>query len=334
MDRIRLGLEIWMAAALLAGCIPAETTLPTMTLTGQPASTTTRPSDTATPVIPTLTPTLHPSATSTPIFTPPSETPSDTPTPSSTDLLQTMVASYPAKISSSYPSTDQKWRVEVVVYNECTQDMSDPNSYEALKLVDLTSGAETLIEDQLLYCGGIGAGGLAGLFWSPNSRYFYYSDAAFGRPDGGCFGWQTPISRLDVTTHMTEGRTGQISPDHTTITAWSEKDIVIWQVNSDKAAHVPAAGSAGAIIALAWEPDRQSFVYLQMDYDPANACMPVGNTSVVRVDLPDFRQTVLFTADAPGYDGVSWDAQNSIRLSTLQGEIWSYNFVTKELTQP
>jgi len=127
-------------------------------------------------------------------------------------IIQTVAASYPAKSRSSYPSPDQKWRADVVVYNECTQTMADTNSYEVLKLIDLSNGSEKIIENELINCGGIGASGLDGLFWSANSRYFYYTDAAVGVPDGGCLNWQRPITRLDVTTLKTDDRTGYVSP--------------------------------------------------------------------------------------------------------------------------
>jgi hypothetical protein len=38
----------------------------------------------------------------------------------------------------------------------------------------MDDGAETPIDSQLNLCGsGLGAYGLGGWFWSPNSRYFY-----------------------------------------------------------------------------------------------------------------------------------------------------------------
>ena len=54
-----------------------------------------------------------------------------------------------------------------------------PNAYEVLKIAPWT------VETQLLYCGGIGASGLEGKFWSPDSRFFYYTNAREGWPDGG-----------------------------------------------------------------------------------------------------------------------------------------------------
>ena len=325
---------------LLAGCTAQPgTQTDSRTPTLQPATATTGAKNTATPPVASQTPSPYPTTTHTPTPFVPTETPTYEPDLSGTATVQAVVTAYPPQIRTSYPSPDQKWRAEVVVYNECPQTiadseaMMDRNSYEALKLINLTDGSERVVEDELLYCGGIGAGGLDGLFWSANSRYFYYTDAAFGMPDGcGAF-WQRPTWRLDVTTFNSEGRSGTLSPNHDLIAGWSANEIVVWEINSDQTTHLAAAGSEGSIIGLAWSPDEQAIAYLQMVMDPASDCLPAGKTRVVRVDLSSGKQEVVLVADAPGYDGISWDTPDSLQLSDLQGNIWRYNFVTHEVTQ-
>lgn len=259
--------------------------------------------------------------------------PTFTPATSGTDAVETVVATNQPKVRASYPSPDGKWQVDVTVYNECTENNHQTPSYEELVLVDLASGSQSPFEGELLNCGGIGAGGLDGLFWSANSRYFYYSTAAFSSPDGCAFGWTRPITRLEVDTMVTEYRTGIVSPDHSLITSWGGNTITVWEVESDQETELDTADPAGSVIGLAWAPDGKGFVYLENEPGDTDMCIPSGKSTVVRVDLPSYTQQVLLTADASGYDGVGWDQPDSIRLSDLQGNQWRYNLVTRELTQ-
>lgn len=64
----------------------------------------------------------------------------------------------------------------------------EENAYEQLKLIQIDNSVAKIVDNQLRSCGGLGAFGLAGLFWSPNSSYFYYTNAREGVPDG-CGYW-------------------------------------------------------------------------------------------------------------------------------------------------
>lgn len=87
---------------------------------------------------------------------------------------------------ASYSSPDNQWRVDIIIY-DCVQVAGgvDSNAYEQLNLFEVSTGATQVIDSQLQNCGGLGAAGLDGRFWSSNSQYFYYKDARVGVPDMG-----------------------------------------------------------------------------------------------------------------------------------------------------
>ncbi len=178
---------------LLAGCtlksepnatqITVELTVstPAWTPTGtnKPATTDTQtPAPTATPTSST-TPRQTATATRTPIlFSSPTA-----------DLAATVIALEQPRLYNSFPSPDGVWRTDVLIY-DCVKTFGGyeaggyENAYDQLRLINLVTGDDKLADEQLQYCGGIGAYGLEGLFWSSNSRYFYYITAREGVPGG------------------------------------------------------------------------------------------------------------------------------------------------------
>lgn len=83
-------------------------------------------------------------------------------------------------------------------------------AYETLALVRVTDGDETVVDSQLINCGGLGAFGLDGIGWSPDSRTFDFTNAREGTPDGATATeeWVRPVLRLDVTTKSVESVPG------------------------------------------------------------------------------------------------------------------------------
>jgi hypothetical protein len=182
-----------------------------------------------------------PAATATP-----SPKPTDTKVPTPDDVatahfivtgsINDIVATVQPMILASYPSPDGKWRVDIIRY-DCMdypyQDYVGSIAYEQLKIVNLSDGTEQIVEDQLQSCGGVGAFGLDGLYWSPSNRYFYYSDWREGTPDGGCGSYLSlPIYRLDTVTEeiITIGGS-HISPDQTKLAMWQKSEIVIGDIH-------------------------------------------------------------------------------------------------------
>ena len=122
---------------------------------------------------------------------------SSLPTPAP-DVVAAVVALSQPQIHAVYPSPDHKWQAEVVIHACVQTGDGEVNAYEQLRLVRTSDGAETVVAGQLRNCGGLGTYGLEGLHWSADSRYFYYTDAREGVPDGSESGWERPVYRLEI----------------------------------------------------------------------------------------------------------------------------------------
>ncbi len=302
---------------LIGSCRPLATSEPSV-----PAFTATLQATKPTPPAMTAIFTPRPTATVTPTEIP--KTPTATP-----DIATTVIAISTPRIHSSLLSPDGKWRAEVVIYDCVPVGGVDENAYEQLKLLRVGDGIAKIADSQLQYCGGLGAFGLAGLFWSPNSRYFYYTNAREGGPDG-CGYWERPIIRLDVSNLKSEYLGGgPRSPDGTKLATWQGQELVVWDINEGEIAHISATASDAETGPITWSPDSQALAYVQF----ASYCSLSGKSYVVRFDLPELRQTLLLESETPTFGNATWDVLNELRLFDEKGKEWRYSFTTKELKQ-
>ncbi|MBI3244674.1 MAG: hypothetical protein HYZ49_20540 [Chloroflexi bacterium] len=306
-------------------------------LTHFPTSTTT-PASTATntvqlTAVPTST-SQPPTKARTPTSAHPAELPTSTPgfdidfNLTATAVVGQLVASGSSKIES-YFSPDRKWRADFVSY-ECmhVEGSVDANSYEEMKLVEMSTDIEKVIAHQFIYCGGLGAYGLGGLFWSSNSRYFYYTETREGVPDGCNLFGEKPISRLDATNLQTEGLgAGPLSPDKTKLATWENNGISVWSLDDGKLASFSAVMPGGTGGPIAWSSGSQSLVYLQIDSE----CPPSGKTRLGLIDLPTMKQKLLVESEEVGFLSVRWEGFARLILSDFQGKEWHYEFATGEL---
>ncbi len=319
---LALGVTLaWLLAACTSGAAPPVTVVLTL-----------RPTATLTPAPP-------PSAARTPIIIP-TATVTRSPTPDAsatvlaaldpTEMVATLVAAVPPRLFTSHLSPDGQWRAEVAIY-DCTQIFGDwENSYEQLRLVQVATGAVLEIETQFLYCGGLGAYGLEGLFWSSNSRYFYYTDARAGWPDGCGWGFTRSIIGWNVSAGAVEFRGGgPFSPVENWIASWQGPDLIIWAFNGGIVARTPAFASEAYQGPVNWSPDGRALVYVQS----AAPCSTTALSYVVRLDLPDLEATVLVESDSPSFSYASWDVPGELRLFEWTGKEWRYNFDAQELSQ-
>jgi hypothetical protein len=239
------------------------------------------------------------------------------------------MASNEPKISSSLLSPDGKWRAEVVTYACVAVGGVDENAYEQLILTQVDNGVEKLADNQLQYCGGLGAFGLEGLFWSQNSRYFYYTNEREGVP-GGCGYWERPIIRLDVRNlELDHMGGGPRSPDGARLATWQGQELVVWDINEGEIARVSAIEPEFGPGAITWSPDSQALSYVQL----ASYCPLSGKSYVVRLDLPTLKQTLLLESETPTFGNAAWDVQNELTLFDENGREWRYNFTTQELRE-
>ena len=301
-----------------------------------------RPATTTATAAPTAALTVQPTQTSTPAATAtvtpelaltaiPTRAPTRTPRPTATaDIAATVVALSPPELHDTYLSPNGEWRAEIIIYPCVQLDDVNVNAYEQLILVRIGTGDEEVVDSQLQSCGGLGAAGLDGLFWSPNSRYFYFTTAREGFPDG-CGYWEPPIFRLDVRDQSIASLGGgTLSPDGTKLATWQAEDLVVWNVDEGDevgraAVLVPDAGLGP----IAWSPDSSALLYIQV----SAYCPLAGASYLVRHDLPDLEPQLLLESDAPTFGGAAWSAADEIRLFDENGDEWHYEVATGELNR-
>jgi hypothetical protein len=207
---------------------------------------------------------------------------------------------------------------------------ADANAYEQLKLIELGSKSEYVFADQLHFCGGIGAFGLDGLYWSPNSRYFYYTNAARGVPDGLCGYWARPIHVADVETRATRFvGSGHASPDGTMLAFWEDNAIVVWSLDKGEVARLAAVVSAPFPNEIAWSPDSRALVYLQT----TGNCISSGTSYVTHLEVTGLQQTLILQSEIPSFTWLAWEVPDSLNLIDNQGKRWELNLTSRELQQ-
>ncbi len=323
---LRIVLFLWLAF-ILAACSPAADGVdPTAVITGLgptpsltavvlPPTVTSFPTATHTPTqtpIPTIAPTSIPSATIRPTRTPippPTLAPSATP-----DIAATFEAVATPSSLGRYPSPDGRFLAEIFRY-ECTQfEQSYEEAYEFFRLT-AAAGESTVFADQPQSCGGLGAGGLQGYFWSEDGRYFYYGTAREGVPDG-CGYFAPPYNRLDTADRTTAYLGyGALSPDGTMLALWSPGEaLVVYAINGDELGRVPITGSNRVQNTITWSPDGRALVFvLTSDY------CPEGASTLTRLDLPELEPLVL-REDDPGFAYAHWLDDERLELSNVFGD--------------
>jgi len=245
-------------------------------------------------------------------------------------LVSTVVANSPPRSAGTFPAPDGRWQAESVIYDCVATAENQEHAYDQLNLIEVSSGDSTMIADQLQACGGLGAAGLAGLFWSPNSRFFYYTDARTGVPDG-CGYWAGSILRYDTQTQATVAvGGGPRSPDGTQLATRQGQEVVIWDLDQGEIIRQPVLEPALIPGPLVWSPDSQALVYLQL----TSVCPPTGPTAVVRLDVADGQQTLLLASEDPAFQSVLWETADQLELYDEDSQAWRYDFTTQALTPP
>ncbi len=319
----RLLLSLWLML-LLAGCAAPGKQLPTQTVGVMLPSYTPGKSAAALP-----TDTRKPAATFTPAAIPTATEPA-LPTPT-LDLVSLVMTHQSPVLFASYPSPDGMYRMDIIIYGCVNTGGADENAYEQLILVDPASGEGQLAAEQLLYCGGLGAYGFEGRYWSPNSRYFYYTTARQGTPDG-CGYWAAPLSRYDVATSKDEYLgMGSLSPDGSKVATWdlARQQVVVWNIDNGELGRFPVLSPNRQPGPIAWSPDSQSLVYLQVD----SWCPLSGWSEVTRVDLDTQQQVQVLGSQSPTFGDLRWETPDELSLVDENGAEWRYNLVSGELTQ-
>lgn len=256
-----------------------------------------------------------------------------TPTPEP-DYVTTLTSAEEPRTLSTTESSDGNWRTEVIRY-ECMGAQFEEKAYEELLLIDLGTGIAETVDTQLQNCGGLGASGLRGLFWSPSNQYFYYTGAAEGVPDG-CGYWFPPYRYL----HLASRETGEIgggarSPDDRLLAAWQgvavpgtdqwRVDLVIWDIDQGELTRFPDISEIGAI---AWSPTGAALAYLQSTWECGGQ---TGHFTVTLVDLAAGTRSPLITADEPSIYAVAWTVPGQMTLTDTDYNEWILTLANQEL---
>lgn len=102
---------------------------------------------------------------------------------------------------------------------------------------------------------------------------------------------------------------------------------MVWSLDDGEIVRSPALPEDVVHGPIVWSPDDGALVYLQTD----DYCFPFGTSYVVRVDLPELRPELLIESIDPAFIGMTWEEPEQINLSGAAGQIWVYDFETKDL---
>jgi len=251
-----------------------------------------------------------------------------------------MAATTPESVQV-FISPDQSWRVEIVRY-ECTliSEVGDelagvPIAYEQLLLTG-PDGEETPVAEQRQFCGGLGAAGINGLFWSPDGKYFYFDMAREGVPDGlPCSNWFTWKSRLNIETLEVEvlsGRglpgKGSLSPDGSSLLLVGEPDLILWDLNQGEVGRSVHPYPELSVKSIAFSADDNRVVYVLRD----DCIQPGADSLVVVLNFADLTHTIVLESSAPSILQATWESDDSISLVDFDGKSYELSLSTGEIT--
>jgi hypothetical protein len=332
------------SALVLAGCYPPGLAAPapeahctaappypgggaTSSLMPQPTRSTETPAPTA--------------ATPTALATAPSGGGADlaatTPDPSVTALIAEVKASG-APQETTFSSPDGRWRVQVARWPCTATSQGSRNAWETLTVAPAGSGDQILADSQLIYCEGLGAYGLEGLSWSPKGRYFYYTTAREGSPDGLCGYWPLPLRRLDAAAVLAAGGHaspnemlipgveevggGVLSPDGVRLAAWRDGTLSVWELDGSTPAPVPGVGPDLPPGPVAWSPDGGAIAALQSTNPCSGPATP--HSRLVVVSAPDLAPLAMLETGEHQFGSVEWLDPQTLRLTAEDGSRWRY----------
>lgn len=225
---------------------------------------------------------------------------------------------------------------------ECTNitEGLNPYSLRTIKITDKIQPNTWIVIDQLIYCGGEGSGGiLGGLFWSNNSRYFYFTDNWYGEADTNPISWINTAYRYDLLTKETLNLSGlALSIDKLKIAAGDGRDLVVWDLDGGEIARFPGnniildQSSSVWLHYLDWSSDNNSIAYILTLQSINNA----SNTSYILIaNICQKQNSLLFVSSNPEFIEVHWIDQNHLSLVGNSNQIysdWVYDILDKSLT--
>jgi hypothetical protein len=248
-----------------------------------------------------------------------------------TAIIESVVAVQQPEVHS-YSSPDGNWRAEIYRYGcVLVPGQVDQNAYEQLNIVRVSDGFEFQAADQLQNCGGVGAAGLGGLFWSPNSRYFYFTATRSGVPDGCCCNlWVPDMSRVDVAEGIVESTPGfgRRLPDGQTVLIPGTDAFILWDLDEGERSRTSFAVPGTLLASFSLSPQDDALVYLLTEdcwYSP-------GNSYLVLMDIPRLEQKPLLESGDPTFGSVNWETHDQLTLWDGEARQWVYEISTGNLS--
>jgi hypothetical protein len=302
-----------------------QTTLPSPTsqIDANPTDTIVPPKETT--LLPTETNTPKSSATNTAI---PTETPTKVPTINTVSLIEKIRTENDPVTLWSSKSPDGQLQIDVVAYECVPVENNLEMTLEQIELIHTEGSGVDLLNETLYNCGGLGAGGFEGLFWSPNSQYFYYSIR--GIPDGlYCFPYYLDLFRVDITDGSDSlSNRGPVSPDGISLVRLGETELIIMNLDTGEEMKAPLPVENGFIKIAAWSLDGDQLIYI---ITPSE-CVPNETAYLILYNIEGGEHTLLETIEGNTLINITWDTPEEIRLQDIQRRDWAYDLETGELT--
>ena len=258
-------------------------------------------------------------------------TPSPVPPPSEDALIAAVTQSTQPEIIQDFPTANGSFRVQVVRY-ECTEVPGNPDrlAYEQL-LVTAPGGEQHTVAAQLQYCGGLGAYGFNGQFWTSDDRYFYFDEAREGVPDGASCGlWQPGLSRIDTTAMAVERLPGpgSMTPDGSLMVLWAPPDFVLWDPEGGEIARSALLSAPGfTLFSFEITPSGDRLVYVLRD----ECFIPEANTRIGVLDLNTLVHSLELEAAPNGYVHAAWESEDTLILTDPAGKRYLLTISTGEI---
>jgi hypothetical protein len=307
--RLQYAVMLGLALCLSAGCtrqlVATNAAEPTV-IAAIPATQTrsAQPTTTTTPAAPTATLPPTPLVTRSPV---PTHAPLATPTA----IAATWTLSKSVTLIQ-YDATFQIWT------SQCVPD-DEGASYQQELLLSVGSmpTPETVARRSYACRGGLGAYGLDYVGESVGGRYVYYTDAAYGEPDGGGpYPWQRSGFRYDVETRSQIDIKLDVAAPNKKLSAYNDKGaFTLFAWESGQIRTMPQVWKGGSLMATAWTTDSMNAAFLESEQF---ATIPGTRLALTVWDITANRS---FTASVPAVtDGsapltISWTQPNKIQLS-------------------
>lgn len=250
------------------------------------------------------------------------------------DLIQSSAVQPPTPAENdpatlwSAESPDGQFRINIVAYECAPHANGEGMTLEQIELIRTDGSFVGLLDETLFNCGELDTAGFEGLFWSPNSRYFYYSTKGIS-DDLFCYPYDLDLFRVDVSDGSSSvSNRGPVSPDGTRLVRLGETELTTMDLNTGEEVQSSLVDGTGYVKNAAWSLDGDQIAYL---FTPSE-CVPYETAVLVLYKMERGEPTLLETIEENMFIHITWETPEDITLWDMQGRGWAYELETKNLT--